>query len=90
MLVSDNAGCYRNSILSVVAPFIAKQNMLSVAKFIHSETQDGKSLLDVHFSIPMKHVSIYVAEGNYVTTPSDLFTALLSNGGLTNSMTELA
>ena len=45
--------------------------------------------MDAHFTIAMKHVSMYVAQGNDVTTPAGLVTALRGNGGLANSAAEL-
>lgn len=60
ILLTYNAGCYRNSIVPIMVPFLAKENGMSLIKFIHIETQDGKSLVDAHFAIAMRHVSIYV------------------------------
>ena len=61
VLVCDNAGSYQNSMLPIMTPFIARDNGLSILRFIHSETQDGKSLVDAHFAIAMKHVTMYDA-----------------------------
>lgn len=89
ILLSDNAACYQNLTLPVTLPFVAKANEVSLLKFIHTETQDGKLLVDAHFAIAMSHVSKIVGEGNDFTTPSTLVKALRSGGGLKNTAAEL-
>lgn len=57
ILLADNARCYQKDLLSVFYPFIAKSRRLFKKRFLKSETQRGKSLVDVHFAIAMMHVS---------------------------------
>ena len=60
-LLSDNAKCYQNNILPVMLPFIVNSHgLLRLRTFIHTETQDGKSLVDAHFAIAMKYVNSFV------------------------------
>lgn len=89
VLLSDNAGCYQNSTLPIMLPFIARSNGLTAVKFLHTETQDGKSLVDAHFATSMRHVNKYVARGHDATTPSGLVTELKSEDGLANTAAEL-
>ena len=46
MLVSDNAGCYQNSMLLLLVPYLSYAHGIRVSRIIHTETQDGKSVLD--------------------------------------------
>ena len=89
VLLSENAGCYQNSSLPIMPPFIARKNRLVAVKFLHTETQDGKFLVDVHFAIALRHVSKYVAQGHDGTTASGLVTALKSEDALGNTAAEL-
>ena len=88
VLLSDIAGCYQNSTLPIMLPFIARNNGLTAVKFLHTETQDGKSLVDAHFAIGMRHVNNYMAQGHDATKPSGLVTALKSEDGLANTAAE--
>lgn len=48
-LQSDNASCYQNcSIDAHSIPSFA--HCLCIRRYIHTETQDGKSALDAHFT----------------------------------------
>lgn len=76
-------------MLQIMDLFISKGNGLSIMKFVHSETQDRKSLVNAHFAISIKHFSMYVAQGNDVTTSSGLVTALQEHSGLANSAAEI-
>ena len=50
VLQSDNARCYQNSNLLCGLMLICKsRHKLKIAKFIHSETQDGKCSIDAPF-----------------------------------------
>ena len=48
---SDNANQYQNAflILGIELINIKMKDKLFVKEFLHSETQDGKTLLDAHF-----------------------------------------
>lgn len=59
-VITDNAPNYQNDAVPVIAPFIAAEHGLSLNGFIHPETAIGKSLVDAHFSIAMRHVLRYV------------------------------
>lgn len=47
-LQSDNASCYQNSTLTLLILFLSYTHGIDIAKFIHTKTQDGKSVLDAH------------------------------------------
>lgn len=49
MLVSDNAGCYQNSMLLLLLPYFSYAHGIRVTRIIHTETQDGKSVREAHF-----------------------------------------
>lgn len=89
VILSDNATCYKIRKLSIIILFVARENGFALRKFIHTETQDGKSLIDAHFAIDMRHRSRVVAKGKDFTTTASLFTALTGVSGLRNSAAEL-
>lgn len=76
---------------------------LPAKRFIHTETQDGKSLVDAHFAVAMMHVQTYsvcryLDEGNDAATPGQCPGVAASsstrerhkrNGGLANTVAEL-
>lgn len=89
-LLSDNASCYQNNMLPVIAPFIADAAGLNLRGILHSETQRGKSLVDAHFAVAMRHVNKYCNEqGLDVHTPSDLAGAIAHGDGIANTAVEL-
>lgn len=57
--------------------------------FIHTETQDGKSVLDAHFAQAMKRVKSWVRQGHNCVTPTQLVVGLTSGGGTPNTFTDL-
>lgn len=84
-LLSDNARCYQNDLVTVSAPFIGKHHTLTIKSFIHSETQRGKSLVDAHFALAMMHITRYCNETrNDVTTPGDVVEGIHSFDGGAN------
>ena len=57
ILQSDNAGCYQKTMYA---------HGIEISRLIHTETQDGKSVLDAHFARSMQHIISLCKEGNYV------------------------
>lgn len=89
-MLSDNARCYQNDILTVAVPYITKEHGIFLSGIVHSETQRGKSLLDAHFAIAMMHVNLYCRETRRdVTTPGDIVVALNSFKGVANCTGEM-
>ena len=72
-------------------PFIVNSHgSLRLRAFIHTETQDGKSLVEANFAIAMKYVNSFAR--NYaqnLINPHQLVRALNSNTGLKHNMAEL-
>lgn len=65
-----------------------------IKKFMHSETQDGKCLIDAHFAHATFHVLRYLKSirrnrTQQATTPLELVIALASFGGLQNCGVQL-
>lgn len=88
--LSDNAPCYQNCLLPVIAPFICRNHNIQLDSLLHFETQCGRSLVDAHFELTMRHVNRYCAQtGNDFSTPSDLVSALSHRGGIVNCVVEL-
>ena len=63
-LQSDNASCYQNTMLLLLIPYLAFTYSLCIRRYIHTETQDGKSVLDAHFARCTQKVYEYCKEGN--------------------------
>ena len=62
ILQSDNAHCYQNSSLLVAIAVLNDKfkNKIFVSQFIHSKTQDGKTILDAHFATAMRHLATFM------------------------------
>ena len=60
-----------------------------IKRFLHTETQDGKGVIDAHFSTGMRHVIRRINEGVDVRTPGKLYAALSSHGGPKNTTVKL-
>lgn len=89
VLQSDNASCYQSAFASVMFPILGIANNITITRFIHSETQDGKSLLDAQFARAWAKVKSWARQGHNCTTPTELVAALISDGGLPNTMAEI-
>lgn len=88
-LLSDNATCYQNTLLPIVLPFIGNNYGIQVSRFVHTETQDGKSVLDAHFACASKLLKLWVKEGNDCVTPLQVVNGLRSHWGLPNCVVDL-
>jgi hypothetical protein len=89
---SDNAGNYhkKDLVLGIAFLNLKRGGRIRVTRFIHTETQDGKSLLDAHFARGTKQVIKYIktcpsVETKQVAAPVELAKALAWNGGIQNS-----
>ncbi|OWZ10023.1 hypothetical protein PHMEG_00017191 [Phytophthora megakarya] len=47
---SDNASSYQNSYIGLMLPIVGAAHGFTVQRYMHSDTQDGKSMLDPHLS----------------------------------------
>ena len=89
VLQSDNAACYSNTLLPLALPFLSKTYGLVTERFIHTKTQDGKSILDAHFATSGRILHAWVKEGNNCVTPTQAVTGLKLHGGLPNCIVDL-
>ena len=96
ILTSDNATCYQNHLVTLmIGVFNTKYHkQFFISSFHHSETQDGKSLLDAHFATSNRHLLTFMKtwRNNRVTrinTARGLSHALSFNLGLKNSIIQL-
>jgi hypothetical protein len=92
IICSDNAGCYHKKelVFGYVALNLIKGRTIRIERVIHSETQDGKCLIDAHFARGTRQVIMYIkttstTENKRVTSPRELAEALAWNGGIQNS-----
>ena len=96
ILQSDNASTYQNHnvLLGIHLLNIKFINKVFVSEYLHSETQDGKTILDAHYGTCVRHLKKFmkVWRPNVVTriqTPKGLAFALTYSGGLLNSIVQL-
>ena len=96
VVTSDNASCYQNHFVTFMMALLNKKfnGQFFIESFQHSETQDGKSLLDAHFATSNRHLVTFMKtwRDNRVTrinTAKGLSHALSFNIGLKNSIIQL-
>jgi len=96
IITSDNATCYQNHFVTFMMAIFNKKfhGQFFIESFLHTETQDGKSLLDAHFATSNRHLLTFVKtwRTNRVTrinTARGLAYALSFKFGLKNSMVQL-
>ena len=89
---SDNAACYHKKelVLGIAFLNVMAGRMIRITRFTHTETQDGKSLLDAHFARGTKQVIKYIktcssVQNKKVASSIELAMALAWNGGIQNS-----
>lgn len=78
----DNAGCYHSSCTILSARVLSARSGMHVKQIDFSDPQGGKGSCDRKAAQVKAHVKSYVNEGNSVTTPSDLKTAIETRGGI--------
>ena len=93
-LQSDNAACYQSNDLMILLGFLNTRLPIPIERFIHTETQDGKGLIDAHFARGTAHVQQYMRNSSpnrvrSIATPRGLARALAWNGGIQNSIVQL-
>jgi hypothetical protein len=93
---SDNAGCYHDKALVFGVAFLNQMpgRNIRIERIVHTETQDGKSLLDAHFARGTKQAVKYIktcpsSENKQIGTPKELGMALAWNGGIQNACVQL-
>ena len=80
---SDNAGNYQNNYLPILLPELAKSAGWVCDGILHSETQDGKCIVDAHFQKVNGAIARYVNEEEEMAATADqICTAIVFEGGL--------
>lgn len=87
VLLSDNASYYKSPALLLFFPTISRDTGVFISRYIHTEVQDGKSLLDAHFGRCTGQITQFLNKGNDVSTAAEIVCALLDRGGLPNTAT---
>ncbi|EGZ08090.1 hypothetical protein PHYSODRAFT_339951 [Phytophthora sojae] len=59
---SDNASNYQNAYLGLMLPILGEVHGYYVMRYVHSDTQDGKSMLDAHFATASRKVKSWVRQ----------------------------
>lgn len=78
----DNAGCYHSSCAIRFARVLLLRSGVQVKHIDFSDPKGGKSSCDRKAAQVKARIKSYVSEGNSVTTPSELKTAIESLGGI--------
>ena len=62
IIQSDNANQDQNTylILGIYLINVKMRGNLFISEFVHSETQDGKTILDAHFATTNRHLVIFM------------------------------
>ena len=97
ILQTDNAKSYSNNFLLCAISLlnvVHEHNSLSIIEFIHTETQDGKTILDAFFARCMKFVKNYISihdtnKVKKIGTALELGKALSHGGGMNNTMVQV-
>ncbi|KNC87637.1 hypothetical protein SARC_00267 [Sphaeroforma arctica JP610] len=94
ILASDDAGCYKSKELLLYLVLLNLTCSIQIVRFIHTETQDGKGLLDAHFARGGGHVNNFMKSSKRnrikkIATPKDLAAALAWKGGIQNAFVQL-
>ena len=64
-IISDNAGCYHKTELLLGIPFLnARSKSFQIGRFLHTETQDGKGVVDALFAVSGAKVMRYLSTKN--------------------------
>jgi hypothetical protein len=86
---SDNARTYQNLCLPLLLPEMGERAGLRCHRILHTETQDGKSIVDAHFQKVNRQIEKYIAsEGGWETyvvkacTADQICTAISSDDGI--------
>ncbi|KAE9337068.1 hypothetical protein PR003_g12184 [Phytophthora rubi] len=88
--VSDNASVFASGEwIPWVIKLTRKYPHLRVSRYMNTEAQTGRDMLDAHFSFLNRKVSAFVTKDNAVQTPVELFSALTDDGGVANTTTLL-
>ena len=93
-LQSDNAGCYQNKELLLLIAILNTQNDIRITRYIHTETQDGKGLIDAHFAKGSAHLIRFMKTSQQnriltIATAKGLAAALAWGGRIQNSFVQL-
>ena len=97
ILQTDNAKSYSNNFLLCAISVLNvtyHNKLLAISEFIHTEIQDGKTILDAFFARSMKFINNWIAKQDQnkvkrIGTATDLGRALSHNGGIRNMMVQV-
>nr|KAE8938274.1 hypothetical protein PF009_g11839 [Phytophthora fragariae] len=87
---SDNASVFASGEwMPWVIKLTRKHPHLRVSRYMNTEAQTGRDMLDAHFSFLNRKANAFVRKDNVVQTPAELFAALTDDGGVANTTTLL-
>ena len=84
---SDNAGCYHSKKLLLLLAILNGCNKIKVTCYIHTETQDGKGLIDAHSAKGTAHLEKFMKTSQQnkirvIATAKGLAATLAWGGGI--------
>lgn len=93
---SDNAGCYQSRLLKILIAILNVKfaGKILISRYFHTETQDGKEIIDAGFGQASNHPMKYMKCRNVnkirkIKTPAGLALALSWGGGVRNHVFQL-
>ncbi|KAE9012032.1 hypothetical protein PR003_g15180 [Phytophthora rubi] len=86
---SENVPAYQNAFVVTLLPLIGFSCGIEVTRFLQSEAEDGKSLLEAQFARATTKVKAWVRQGHCCSTPSEFVAALISDGGIPDTAAEV-
>lgn len=88
-LQSDNAKCYLGKELLLTLALLSRISKVKVARFTHSEAQDGKPPLDGHFARAFAWLMVWMRMGSSALTAAQIAAGLKNGGGSPSSIAQL-
>lgn len=78
----DNAGCYHSATTILSCEVLRERSGLNLCQLDFCDPQGGKGPCDRKAAQIKCHIKAYINQGNSVTTPEEMKTAIQSNGGI--------
>ncbi|POM58272.1 LOW QUALITY PROTEIN: Hypothetical protein PHPALM_37101 [Phytophthora palmivora] len=86
---SDNASSYQNAFVGLMLPILGSAHGFYLSRYVHSDTQDCKSMLDAYFATAARKIKPWIRQGKHCATPAVVVKALTADGGLPHCAAEL-
>ena len=86
---TDNARNYQNPLFFLLLPILARNAGFDLVRILHTETQDGKCIVDAHFQKVNQQIKRFIGKPGgdgeamkKACTAAQIFTAIVDGGGI--------